>query len=60
MSKKKIQWNINDTAYHPTFGLVQIFEMYLGFANVFPKDEDKWGTKNRIVNISELQVPEKP
>lgn len=56
---QEILWNINDMAYHPKYGLVEIFEMYLGHANVFPVDEDKWGTSNRIVNISELQKPEK-
>ena len=52
-------WNTNDMAYHPKYGLVEIFEISadLGFANVFPVDEDKWGPAARIVNILELKKP---
>lgn len=57
MENNNTEWKVKDKASHPTYGLVEVFEIEpeLGFANVFPVDEEKWGTAARMVNISELK-----
>lgn len=53
------QWHRSDVAHHPKYGLVEIFEvsLLLGFADVMPIDEKKWGAQWVLVKIEDLKKP---